>query len=132
MAFATLKALLRSAPPARHTWITEGAGAAGRSRRFTVLPLGSPGPLAPGLYLFVRRQSDGARVPVYAGESGCIGERLIAHEALADALLIGACELHVLTLRADGNARRAAAERLIALYDPVLNRPAVRTRAAAL
>jgi hypothetical protein len=46
-------------------------------------------------YIFVERQSDGTRVPLYIGETGDTGIRFRTHEKFAVARLYGANEIHI-------------------------------------
>jgi hypothetical protein len=81
--------------------------------------LGEGLPRGPGTFLVAGRQSNRWHC-LYAGETADLRSRVPGHEALPEALLLGATHVHILR-EGESLDRRAVADRLIFMYGPVLN-----------
>lgn len=85
--------------------VCEWPGASGRTYKYHVYEIGTSFKKEPGNYIFAK-VANGAWVPVYIGESDCIGERCTAvHHKWATALQHGATHIHAHLNRSGPQAR---------------------------
>jgi hypothetical protein len=92
-----------------------------RGLAFTVQGIGERAPRRPGLFIYAKRSDDGSWQALYIGESDNLRARLAFNEIAADAMLLGASDVHIRDLSEPSAIRRELADRLIATNAPTLN-----------
>jgi hypothetical protein len=108
------------APRAQAAWLVSLGGFQGpQSVAMDIYRLGEGLPRGPGTFLVAGRQNNRWQ-SLYVGETADLRSRVPGHEALPEALLLGATHVHILR-EGESLDRRAAADRLIFMYGPVLN-----------
>jgi hypothetical protein len=107
-------------PRGQASWLTSLGGFSGpQGIAMSIYRLGESLPPGPGVFLFAGRANRRWQC-VYVGETADLRSRVPGHEALPEALLLGATHVHVLK-DGDPASRRATADRLIFMYGPMLN-----------
>lgn len=92
-----------------------------RGLAFKIQGIGEQAPRRPGIFIYARRGADGSWEALYIGESDNLRSRLAFNEIAGDAILLGACDVHVRDLSEPAAIRRELVDRLIATNAPVLN-----------
>ena len=96
-------------------------GQSGNQYQYTVYPIETTFPPAPGNYIYAKQSEDGSWVPLYIAQTRDMHQRLEGHEKLQDATENGATHIHV-NFSSGGQAGRCTEERdLILRWRPMLN-----------
>ena len=74
-----------------------------------------------GVYIFVRVNAQGNYVPLYVGQTTSFAARLPGHERWAEAVRLGATQVHAKVVQ-DANQRTRLEVALIRRFNPVLNK----------
>jgi hypothetical protein len=90
-----------------------------QSIHMEIYRLGDALPPGPGVYLFAGHNTR-RWAAIYVGETSDLRSRVPGHEALPEALLLGATHIHLARIE-DPVLRRSAAERLVFMYGPTMN-----------
>lgn len=108
------------APRNEAAWLTALGGYLGpKSVSMKIYRIGEPLPACPGVFLFAGVNQRHWQA-VFVGETADIRSRASGHEALPEALILGATHAHVIQMD-DASLRQSTAERLIFMYGPPLN-----------
>ncbi len=108
-----------STAPAFVSW----PGQSGKRYQYTIYPIETTFPPAPGNYIYARQSEDGEWVPLFIAQTRDMHQRLESHEKLQDATENGATHIHV-DFSAPSQAARCTEERdLILRWKPVFNDP---------
>lgn len=92
-----------------------------RELNFKIYPLGSAAPREPGVFIYATRTATGDWRALYIGETSDLRARLAFNEIVADAILFGATDVHILTMRETPEYRREVVDQLVATNAPPLN-----------
>jgi hypothetical protein len=92
-----------------------------RGLAFKIQGIGEQAPRRPGLFIYAKRSDDGSWEALFIGESDNLRARLAFNEIAADAMLLGASDVHIRDLSEPAAIRRELVDRLIATNAPSLN-----------
>lgn len=122
----TLGSLVVTAIPGRTSnratasWLTSMGGFRGpQAIQMEIYRLGEELPSGPGVFLFAGHSARRWQA-IFAGETSDLRSRAAGHEALPEAILLGATHVHLSRVQ-DANIRRSMAERLVFMYGPAMN-----------
>jgi hypothetical protein len=109
-------------PVDTHIWpISLAAPEGPRGLAFRIQGIGERAPRRPGLFIYAKKAPDGLWQALFVGESDNLRARLAFNEIVADAMLLGASDVHIRELGEPAEIRREFVDRLIATNAPVLN-----------
>ena len=98
-------------------------GQSGKLYPYTVYPIDTEFPPAPGNYIYAKESEDGQWIPLYLAQTRDMHQRLEGHEKLQDATEQGATHIHV-NFSSGSQAARCTEERDLTLrWKPVCNEP---------
>ncbi len=98
-------------------------GQSGKAYQYTVYPIDTAFPPAPGNYIYAQQSEDGQWIPLYVAQTRDMHQRLEGHEKLQDATERGATHIHV-NFSPTSQAARCTEERdLILCWKPACNEP---------
>ncbi len=92
-----------------------------RGLAFKIQGIGERASRRPGLFIYAKRSADGSWQALFIGESDSLRARLAFNEIAADAMLLGASDVHIRELSEPPAIRRELVDRLIATNAPTLN-----------
>lgn len=96
-------------------------GQSGTKYDYWIYPIGSPLKAEPGNYIFAKKTSSGAWLPVYIGESKNLDERLSNHNEEECVRRNDGTHVHAHTNPDGQNTRRNEERDLIAKWNPPCN-----------